>query len=267
MMTGTRVIALLFTIMLTGFSLIAQPEPEIPVERGADGKVIHRIVDKMPRFPGCEESGYPPALKNACAQDKLIAFITKNLTYPDEARAAGNEGMVLVSFVVNEHGNILRPEVKRDIGGGCGMEALRVVGLMPKWIPGVHENQPVSVRFNLPINFKMGEETTGTVKEEPRYKLFWGGAHQDEISPKEMTLLSTQRVYVRDLYGKNYPINELELTYERGAKYRELMSRGELNEDMSKLIKKAGRNAIITFSALIQGEDGFLNIVREFRVK
>jgi len=113
----------------------------------------------------------------------------------------------------------------------------------------------------------MGEETTETVKEEPTYKLFWGGAHQDEISPKDMALLSTQRVYVRDLYGKDYPINELELIYERGVKYRELSSRGELSEDMSKLLKRAGKNAIITFSALIQGEDGFLNIVREFRVK
>lgn len=258
---------LLPTILLLSFALAAQPDPEIPVERGADGSTIHRIVDQMPRFSGCEESDYPAALKNACANDKLIGFISRNLGYPQEAKERGDEGMVLISFVVDETGKILRPEIKRDIGGGCGMEALRVVGLMPQWIPGMHEGKPVKVRFNLPINFKLGEEETTAAAEKPEYKLFWGMAHRDEIKAKDMELLSTQRVYVRDLFGKNYPINELDMLFEKGVRYKELSSRGELSEQMSKLLKKAGRNAIITFSALIQDEDGFLTIEREFRVR
>ncbi len=255
----------LLTTILFSVGLFAQPDPKIPVEKGPNGEIIHKIVDVMPRFTGCEEMDLPPRLKNACSKDELVKFISEHLTYPEEAKEKGIQGMVLVSFVINEKGEILRPEVKRDIGGGCGMEALRVIGLMPKWVPGQHEGKSVSVRFNLPVNFRLAE--VEETKEKPEYKLFWGGAHQDEINVKDVEKLSTQRIYIRDLYGKNYSINELEMVYERGAKYKELSSRGDVSEQMSKHIKRAGKNTIITFKALIQAEDQFMTIEREFRVK
>ncbi|MBI5914218.1 MAG: energy transducer TonB [Bacteroidetes bacterium] len=43
----------------------------------------------------------------------------------------------------------------RDIGCGCGEEALRVVKAMPNWEPGTQRGRPVRVQFNLPIKFKI----------------------------------------------------------------------------------------------------------------
>jgi protein TonB len=43
----------------------------------------------------------------------------------------------------------------RDIGGGCGEEAVRVVKMMPKWIPGKQKGKPVRTQFNLPVKFKL----------------------------------------------------------------------------------------------------------------
>ena len=46
-------------------------------------------------------------------------------------------------------------KVLRDIGGGCGAEAVRVVKSMPKWTPGKQRGKAVRVQFNLPVNFNL----------------------------------------------------------------------------------------------------------------
>ena len=46
-------------------------------------------------------------------------------------------------------------KVLRDIGGGCGAEAVRVVKAMPKWKPGKQRGKPVRTQFNLPVNFEL----------------------------------------------------------------------------------------------------------------
>jgi len=63
--------------------------------------------------------------------------------------------MVVVSFVVEKDGSVTDPKILRDLGGGCGKEALRIVQAMPKWVPGKQRNQPVRVQFNLPVRFKL----------------------------------------------------------------------------------------------------------------
>ena len=71
------------------------------------------------------------------------------------ARENGLEGTVVIRFIVDETGNIIRPEVIKDIGGGCGQEALRVVKKMPLWEPGRQRDRKVKVYFNLPVKFKL----------------------------------------------------------------------------------------------------------------
>ena len=45
--------------------------------------------------------------------------------------------------------------VGKEIGGGCGKEAKRVVESMPKWLPGEASGHPVKVRFTLPVRFRL----------------------------------------------------------------------------------------------------------------
>ena len=56
---------------------------------------------------------------------------------------------------MEKDGRISNAHVKRDIGGGCGAEALRVVNSMPRWKPGKQRGKPVRVEYTLPINFRM----------------------------------------------------------------------------------------------------------------
>jgi protein TonB len=97
------------------------------------------IVEQMPEFPG--------------GASNMMKFIAENVKYPAMAREAGISGNVFVSFVVNRNGEISNVKILRGIGGGCDEEAIRVVRLMPSWIPGKQNGKPVPVQFNLPIKF------------------------------------------------------------------------------------------------------------------
>ncbi|MEZ4957778.1 MAG: energy transducer TonB [Saprospiraceae bacterium] len=115
---------------------------------------IFKVVEDMPAFPGCEGIS-SKAEKQACSDEKLTAFIEENLEYPVQASMAGLEGMVVISFIVETDGSILCAEITRDIGMGCGEEALRVIKQMPNWEPGKQRGTPVRVQVNWPVYFEL----------------------------------------------------------------------------------------------------------------
>lgn len=118
---------------------LAQVEIEEEVE--VKEEKIFVIVEEDPEFPGGTEA--------------LYKYLAENIKYPQEARDKGITGKVYVSFVIEKDGSVSRPRVLREIGGGCGDEAVRVVMGMPKWIPGKQRGKPVRVQFNLPISFNL----------------------------------------------------------------------------------------------------------------
>ncbi len=119
----------------TGDEEVYEPEPE-PEE-----PEIFTIVEQMPEYPG--------------GQAALYKYIGKKLNYPAIARENGIEGLVVVQFVVNENGSLSDVKVLKDIGGGCGDEAARVIRGMPNWKPGMQRGKPVKVQFNCPVRFKL----------------------------------------------------------------------------------------------------------------
>ncbi len=108
-----------------------------------EGEMPFVPVERMPEFPGGE--------------DALYDFITKNLKYPQSAKDNNIQGRVFVQFTVDKDGSIINPKVASDIGGGCGEEALRVVKMMPKWIPGNQRGVKVRTQFTLPITFELDD--------------------------------------------------------------------------------------------------------------
>lgn len=124
---------------------------------------IYKVVSEMARFPGCEQLDTTVQVKNQCAQTNLLLFFNQNISYPLEARNQELEGQVVLSFVVEKDGYISDPRVLRDIGGGCGDEALRVANGMNEalkvaelaWKPGMKDGKPVRSLVTLPIKFKL----------------------------------------------------------------------------------------------------------------
>ncbi len=135
---------------------VAPPPPPPPKEEPEE---IFKVVEQMPRFPGCEDVSGSNEDKYQCAQQKLLEYIYKNVKYPAIARENGIQGRVVVQFVVEKDGSITDAQVVRDIGAGCGDEALRVVNSMndmgQKWTPGKQRGKSVRVQFTLPVSFKL----------------------------------------------------------------------------------------------------------------
>ncbi len=129
------------------------PPPPPPAE-----EEIFKVVEEMPRFPGCEN--LPTiAEKKACADRKLMEFIYANIEYPNIARENNIEGTVVIRFVIDKDGKVKDAEIVREIGGGCGEAALKVVKKMndlpERWSPGKQRGRPVSVYFTLPVKFML----------------------------------------------------------------------------------------------------------------
>ncbi len=109
-----------------------------------ESNTIYTIVDKMPQYT-YGESG-------------LSAFIAHNIRYPREARQEGIEGRILCSFIVSSDGSISNIEVVEGSNKSLNEEAVRVLGLMPKWIPGENNGEKVHVKCLLPIDFVIDED-------------------------------------------------------------------------------------------------------------
>ena len=114
---------------------------QVEEEEEEEEEEIFMVVEDDPEFPG--------------GLDALAQYLAKNIQYPDLARQNNITGRVFVTFVVEKDGSVGQVKVLRDIGGGCGAEAMRVVKSMPKWKPGKQRGKPVRTQFNLPVNFDL----------------------------------------------------------------------------------------------------------------
>ncbi|MDP4189159.1 MAG: energy transducer TonB [Bacteroidota bacterium] len=97
------------------------------------------FVEHMPEFPGGEN-----ALKN---------FLAENVHYPVSALEHDIQGTVVLRFIVEIDGTLSKVQVLKSVGGGCDEEAIRIVKLMPNWVPGKLYEKNVRVYFVLPIKF------------------------------------------------------------------------------------------------------------------
>lgn len=139
-----------------------------------DDEKVYETVEKMPEYPGGIEA--------------LMKYLIQNIKYPVVAQKAGAEGKVFVSFVVNKQGQVENAEIIKSeissvskldetvvVGYGATntettenpnpdepnaktaleQEALRVVNAMAPWTPGEEKGQKVSVRYTLPLAFRL----------------------------------------------------------------------------------------------------------------
>ncbi len=132
---------------------------------------VFKVVEQMPRFPGCESVDGGNKAKEECAKQKMLEHIYTTLKYPKEARQKGIEGITVVQFVVTSEGDIENVELIRNIGGGAGAEAVRAVETMKslpeKWTPGHQRGEAVNVRYVLPVRFKLeGKEEVEEIVEQ-----------------------------------------------------------------------------------------------------
>lgn len=84
----------------------------------------------------------------------MMQFLNENIMYPMAAADAKISGQVIVQFIVNSEGKIVKPKVVRSVHPALDKEAVRVIMPMPKWTPGTLDGKPVAVRYTLPVTFR-----------------------------------------------------------------------------------------------------------------
>ena len=119
---------------------------KLPTEekREDEEQVIFQVVEEMPSFPG--------------GMRECMMFLGRNIKYPVLAQKAKIEGRVIVQFVVDKDGSISDTKVVRSVSPELDAEALRVVGLMPKWNPGKQRGKAVAVKYTMPIMFSLHKD-------------------------------------------------------------------------------------------------------------
>jgi TonB family protein len=133
--------AALLAILLSGCGQKSVPSGSETSQATVADNNVYVIVEEMPEFPG--------------GSSALLDFINKNMLYPQEAREKGEQGRVVVEFVVTQEGRIINPKIVRNVSESIDKEALRVISLMPHWKPGKQNGRPVNVRYNLPLTFSL----------------------------------------------------------------------------------------------------------------
>lgn len=83
-------------------------------------------------------------------QEKLMADIQRMIEYPPTAKRNRIQGECLVNFVLEADGKIANQKLVKEIGGGCGAEALRVVSQLKFNAPGYRMDVGLPIRFSLP---------------------------------------------------------------------------------------------------------------------
>lgn len=99
-------------------------------------------VEKMPTFKGGDLNTF----RN---------WVQGRLKYPTIAAENGIQGTVYLTFVVNGKGEVVKVTTMRGIDPLIDKEAERVVASSPKWSPGEQRGKSVSVKYTLPIAFKL----------------------------------------------------------------------------------------------------------------
>ncbi|MDD2982482.1 MAG: TonB family protein [Crocinitomicaceae bacterium] len=85
----------------------------------------------------------------------LMKYLVKELRYPEAAINDDVEGRVMVRFTIDKFGYVSKPKILVSISPELDAEALRVVGNMPKWKPGMRDGEYVDTFFELPVKFKL----------------------------------------------------------------------------------------------------------------
>lgn len=137
----------LFALMLTlSSATVTKNESITPSEKviltlqQKDNRVFTE-VEQVPSFPG--------------GLNKFYKFLQQNIKYPAEARQKKIQGKVFITFIIEKDGSFSNLRILRDLGYGCGAEALRVMKLSPKWNPGIQNGHKVRVQYTMPINFTL----------------------------------------------------------------------------------------------------------------
>ncbi len=125
---------------------------EIVVEKKEEINVPFSVIEQVPIYPGCEVGNNTQ--RKDCMREAISKFVQRNFNtqITDDIGLAGRQ-RINVTFRIDKNGDIVdvrsrAPEPELE------MEAIRVISLLPKMLPGKQRDKAVNVPYSLPIIFE-----------------------------------------------------------------------------------------------------------------
>lgn len=143
-------------------------------------ELVFQVVEEMPSYPG--------------GMNECLKFLASNIKYPVDAHKAGIQGRVIAQFVVKSDGSIDQVEIVRSISPSLDNEAIRVVKMMPKWIPGKQRGKTVNVKYTLPISFKLQGKSDNQEEGKVNFLVVIDGVVSGESSSIALKKLSPESI-------------------------------------------------------------------------
>jgi len=131
-----KIVIIIVVLALSAVPEILYSQNEDTTEIENEKCLPYVSVSKMPEFPG----GFTALRK----------YIAENIKYPTNACISGT---VYLRFVVLETGEIGKVQLLRGVDELLNKEAIRVIKLLPKFIPGEENGKKVKVWFSVPVKF------------------------------------------------------------------------------------------------------------------
>lgn len=138
---------------LDGIVVVENAEPEViaildisgydsaELEEEKIEPIAFATVEVKPQFPGGEAA--------------LMKFISENTVYPLISLQNAISGKVLLSFTINQNGDVTDVRVLKPVDPDLDLEAIRVVKSLPRWTPGRQRGKAVDVKYVIPITFRL----------------------------------------------------------------------------------------------------------------
>jgi TonB family protein len=174
---------------------------------------VYTFVDTAPKFPAGDE--------------ELIAFLQRNINYPQQEKSNGIGGRVIVRFVIDTNGSVTNIKVMSSVSPNLDLEAIRVVSLLPKFIPGIQDGKNVKVYFTLPVVFRSDNQYIA--KKTSLFDYYPGGGKEtDKFMRKNLNYPEGNKSKKLEAYIK------VRCKLDDNLKLKPLLVLNALNDDFDK---------------------------------
>lgn len=192
----------------------------------------------------------------------LIEFINENMVYPEKALADSVQGKVVVSFKIKKNGKIKDVKVTRKLRKDLDKEAIRLVKMLPDFIPGKMDGKPIESVYVMPIYFSLEKKEEKPVQPD-RLPEFPGGVNE-MIKYMTVTLKYPQGAFERGVEG----IVETRFMVQKDGKIGEIEILKSVDEELDAEALRLIKSFPDFVPGVLQGEnvDAWFTLPISFRL-
>ena len=129
--------AFFILLLVNSVAVAAQNTTAIKFKPEYDDVIDDSTINELSRIPdslafvGIDDSEF--CIKFPGGDSALLNYLRKNFTLPTKAKDLPIEGRVLVSFTLNEKGNVGHIKIERSLCENIDALVVKVISEMPNW--------------------------------------------------------------------------------------------------------------------------------------